>query len=116
MIPKGHFEEHDTFAHQRAAQEAWEEAGVKGSVQSEPRGHFFYSKHGLIYRVSVFLMEDCSVSETWPEHQLRERVLVSPRQASEMVIEEGLKELLGVIDPSVEGEKGSSIARHDIGR
>jgi 8-oxo-dGTP pyrophosphatase MutT (NUDIX family) len=106
VIPKGHFEKEDTAESLRAALEAWEEAGVQGEVESQSRGHFFYTKRGLVHRVSVFLMTNCCLLETWPEKSLRERVLVSPGQAVEMVNEPELKELLRVFDPSPPSRKG----------
>lgn len=94
VIPKGHVEPDDPDASFRAGQEAWEEAGVKGKLDTESLGSFPYSKRGGNYRVQVFLLKDCTLSENWPEARKRRRVLVSPERAADMVREPELKNIL----------------------
>lgn len=95
VIPKGHLEEGDSGSRQRAEIEAWEEGGLKGSVSESPVGRFFYSKHGRVYQVEVFLMSEPTLADEWPERSLRTRILVSQDRALEMVLEPGLKEIIG---------------------
>lgn len=94
VIPKGHMEPNDPSAGFRAGQEAWEEAGVNGKLDTEPLGSFPYSKRGGDYRVQVFLLRNCTVSDRWPEAKKRKRVLVSPQRAADMVREPALKSIL----------------------
>jgi 8-oxo-dGTP pyrophosphatase MutT (NUDIX family) len=61
VIPKGHIETGDT-PQETAFQEAWEEAGLKGSIHDEPLGSYEYQKNGATYRVIVFVMEVTEVA------------------------------------------------------
>lgn len=110
VIPKGKLEQRDKSLGERAEQEAWEEAGVRGRLHPECLGHFLYRKNGGIYCVSVFMMTQCDLADRWPESTLRERVLRSPKEAVDMVDEEGLKKIIEQIrinDPS--GESSNSL-------
>jgi hypothetical protein len=57
-------------------------------------GVYPYFKNGRSYSVSVFVLADCSLAESWPEASLRERILVAPEQAAQMVAEPELKSIL----------------------
>lgn len=94
VIPKGHMEPDDPDAGFRAGQEAWEEAGVNGELESDGLGSFPYSKRGGDYRVQVFLLKNCTLSDKWPEAKKRKRVLVAPARAAEMVREPELQKIL----------------------
>lgn len=94
VIPKGHVEPEDPNEAFRAQQESWEEAGVRGICQPDPLGDFFYFKRGRNYRVAVFLMESCQLSDDWPESGKRSRILIPPQKAAEMVYEAGLRAIL----------------------
>lgn len=83
-----------------AAQEAWEEAGVKpAKVRDESVGLYHYNKifkngatapvEATVYQIKV----DHLVDE-FPEADQRKRSWVSPKKAAEMVREPELKELL----------------------
>ena len=98
VIPKGHLEAQDSSALERARAEAWEEAGVSGQAQSEPCGHFHYSKKGSLYRVEVFLLRFCQLADEWPEMEQRTRILISPTEAAKLVQEPELKRLLSSIE------------------
>lgn len=84
--------------HEAAAVEAWEEAGVRGTIDSTPVGTFDYEKRqksGLLsVRVSAYLMEVTEEASTWPEAAQRRRAWFSAEAASEAVTEDGLKDLL----------------------
>jgi len=84
--------------HEAAAVEAWEEAGVRGMVHSDPVGTFDYDKRqksgSVPVRVSAYLMEVTEEASTWPEASQRKRAWFSAEEASEAVSEDGLKDLL----------------------
>lgn len=79
IVPKG-IVEPGMSAQQSAAQEAWEEAGVLGQVQSACLGEYRYQKWGGMCRVVVFPMEVFSLEARWPE-DFRSRQWFSPPQA-----------------------------------
>ncbi len=83
-----------------ALQEAWEEAGVEGSLENvTPIGRYAYDKiltdglpipvEALVYSVAVD-----SLSKVFPECSERTRKWVSPDEAGELVEEPDLKALL----------------------
>jgi 8-oxo-dGTP pyrophosphatase MutT (NUDIX family) len=94
VLPKGHLEADDPEFSSRAAREAWEEAGVRGKLQTESIGSYPYQKGGRDYRVRVFLISDCTLADDWPEAGQRKRILVTPGQAAEMVREPELRQML----------------------
>lgn len=82
-----------------AAREAWEEAGVKGVVSSEPIGSYAYLKQqsgGMALRceVRVYSVETDSLSEHYPEAGKRDRQWMHPEEAAACVTEEGLQAIL----------------------
>lgn len=84
---------------QTAAIEAWEEAGVKGTVRAEPIGAFTYTKikksglpvqcRPLVYRLDV-----SELSDTYPEVRKRKRKWFSLAEAADVVHPPELKALL----------------------
>ena len=83
-----------------AAQEAWEEAGVKpANVASEPLGEFDYDKlmdgGGIVScSTQVFAIEVDHLEDDFPEASERTRKWVAPKEAATLVDEEGLQEIL----------------------
>ena len=82
-----------------AAQEAWEEAGVKGAISKNAIGDYSYQKTtrgGMPtpVRVQVFPMEVTEVEDKFPEQGRRKREWMSPRAASNAVREPELKKLI----------------------
>lgn len=71
VIPKG-IVEPGMSAFSSAANEAYEEAGIRGTLYPESIGAYDYAKWDGRCRVSVFLMEIDDVSDHWPE-DFRER-------------------------------------------
>lgn len=92
IVPKG-IKEPELTAWDSAAQEAWEEAGVVGTVSSELAGVYEYEKWGGVCRVEVFPLAVEKLLDEWPE-SFRERQWVSLATAIERVREESLKEIL----------------------
>ena len=82
-----------------AAQEAWEEAGVRGTAEDRPLGTFRYLKR-LKRRaarwcvVSLHGLRVETVEDRWPEDHERERRWVSPDEAARLVDEPDLAILL----------------------
>lgn len=79
--------------------EAWEEAGVRGSVGAEPIGHYVYLKQregGIAQRceVSVYLIQTEGLSDDYPEAGKRQRHWMSPALAAGRVAEDGLQAIL----------------------
>jgi 8-oxo-dGTP pyrophosphatase MutT (NUDIX family) len=93
VIPKGSISKGKTAA-ETALLEAWEEAGLTGKLNSNPLGSYRYSKSGLSYLVTVFLMQVSSVAEVYPEHRQRLRKWVSISEANALVHEKDLLDLL----------------------
>jgi 8-oxo-dGTP pyrophosphatase MutT (NUDIX family) len=97
MIPKGWPMKGLTLA-EAAAQEAWEEAGVRGQICNEPFGTFNYTKiknSGLPVqcRAQVFRLDVTETHDTYPEASKRTRRWVSLAEAARMVKTPGLARL-----------------------
>jgi phosphohistidine phosphatase len=92
-IPKGVVEPRLGPA-QSAAQEAYEEAGVRGRMDDKPLGRFEYAKWGGVCRVEVFLMEVREEVVHWPEEGFRRRAWLGAAAAASRVKFDGLAELI----------------------
>jgi len=81
-----------------AAREAYEEAGLEGTIQDEPVGRYRYAKTampgGLAIEVSVFLLRVDRQLDHWPEQSERETRWFSPEAAAALVAEPELAALL----------------------
>lgn len=82
-----------------AAQEAYEEAGLQGTIEdSGPIGRYHYDKHLASrvarIRVDVFLMRVSQQLATWPEQAERETRWCDPEEAALLVVEQDLAALL----------------------
>jgi len=91
--------------HLSAAQEAYEEAGVRGPVTSEPAGDYGYRKargsgRGVRARVFLFALAVEEELAEWPEAGERTRRWFSPAEAAEAVLEPELKALLAGFTPT----------------
>jgi 8-oxo-dGTP pyrophosphatase MutT (NUDIX family) len=93
VIPKGLIDSGMSAA-ETALQESWEEAGLVGVLEADPRGTYLYEKFGSTYHVTVFLLRVTDVAEDWPERTVRERAWVNVKQALERLEDEGLREIL----------------------
>lgn len=74
--------------------EAWEEAGLVGTLDPEPVGNYVYEKDGRTHHVLLFRMRVIEIRDHYPERGLRERVWLSVDEAIGRVEEPGLRELL----------------------
>ncbi|WP_428485920.1 NUDIX hydrolase [Rhodopila sp.] len=83
-----------------AAREAFEEAGLVGTIVGKrPVGSYHYSKQliarpAVLCRVRVFLLSVDHQLEDWPEKAQREWCWVDPGRAAQMVTEGGLAEII----------------------
>jgi len=103
VIPKG-WPIHGLKPREVAAREAFEEAGVLGSIVGNRVGSYHYCKQlpgdeDLLCRVNVFLLQVERQAEAWPEQGQRDIRWVAPAEAAEMVLEGGLSEILRRLVP-----------------
>jgi 8-oxo-dGTP pyrophosphatase MutT (NUDIX family) len=103
LIPKGYVEDGETPA-TAATKEAYEEAGIKGILESDtPLGFFTYFKRlksgeDTPASVQVFLLRVEKQCKKWPEKKQRTLAWFSPEEAAELVHEPGLAMLLLRVD------------------
>lgn len=98
IIPKGWIEK-DSKPDRMAAREAFEEAGVTGTVLKPPYGSYRYSKRltstkSVACEVVVYLLRVEEVLDDWPEKGERERAWMAPGAAALAISEGGLIEML----------------------
>jgi 8-oxo-dGTP pyrophosphatase MutT (NUDIX family) len=84
-----------------AAREAYEEAGLKGTIPGKrPIGTYHYEKQlpeePLLCEVRVFLFWVTRQLDDWPERRQRDTRWFDATQAADLVNEGGLAELLGM--------------------
>ncbi|WP_114965454.1 NUDIX hydrolase [Alkalilacustris brevis] len=98
ILPKGWPMAGKTLA-EAAAEEAWEEAGVRGRVEASALGGYSARKFGpgglgRQSKVYVFRLEVARQEDDYPEAGQRKRKWVTPKRAAGMVREAGLRQLL----------------------
>ena len=93
IIPKGSLEE-DLDAHESAAKEALEEAGVKGQVSPVSLGCYRHGRSKKAPIVEVFLMRVERELKSWPEQDERQRRWILLEDAYGYVREAGLRSIL----------------------
>jgi 8-oxo-dGTP pyrophosphatase MutT (NUDIX family) len=99
VVPKGCLEPGKT-AGQIALQEAWEEAGLLGTLEREPIGSYAYEKFGNVYHVTAFVMEVTEARVDWPESLERDRIWLRPISALTRVDNLGLRRLMRKVLPA----------------
>ena len=82
-----------------AAQEAWEEAGVRGKIEPGEIGRFDYDKvqdegYSVPIEVRVFTLDVQEEADDFPERGRRKRRWFDPADAARLVAEPGLKRIL----------------------
>jgi 8-oxo-dGTP pyrophosphatase MutT (NUDIX family) len=81
-----------------AAEEAREEAGVLGRVESQPLGSFIYEKRRSsgpeLVRADVYVIEVASLLDSWPEQSERRRAWFTLKDATDVVSDHELRDLL----------------------
>jgi 8-oxo-dGTP pyrophosphatase MutT (NUDIX family) len=93
VIPKGLIEP-GQVASETALQEAWEEAGLVGTIEPDPIGSFLYDKWCGTCHVIVFLMQVTDVAHDWPESDLRQRSWLTAAGALERIEDLGLADIV----------------------
>jgi 8-oxo-dGTP pyrophosphatase MutT (NUDIX family) len=95
-IPKGKAEPDLSLA-ENAAKEAFEEAGVKGRIDTHASGTYRTTKRKyglkLVVEVSVYMLEVFETAKSWPEKGEREIGWFAPGEAALMLNEPLLAEL-----------------------
>ncbi|MDR6291197.1 MULTISPECIES: arsenate reductase/protein-tyrosine-phosphatase family protein [Inquilinus] len=91
-----------------AAQEAYEEAGVRGAIESEPIGSYLYEKvleEGVSVpcEVSVFSLRVEREHKSWPERREREVRWLAPAETLLLLEEPGLRDLISIYLQRVTG-------------
>ncbi len=88
-----------------AAQEAWEEAGVKGRAVDRCLGLYSYAKSiagtGLPIMVMVYPVRVAGLADDYPEAGQRTRRWFSVRKAARKVLEPELARILKDFDPDL---------------
>jgi 8-oxo-dGTP pyrophosphatase MutT (NUDIX family) len=82
-----------------AAQEAFEEAGVRGVANGQSLGSYSYEKKlregvGKLCRVAVFSLEVTETLDSWPESHERERHWFTAEEAANLVGEPALAAII----------------------
>jgi 8-oxo-dGTP pyrophosphatase MutT (NUDIX family) len=98
IIPKG-WPQKGKPPHHSAAREAYEEAGVVGTVARRPVGSFAYKKRFkngrvVVCEVYVFPLRVRRQNKKWPERRQREVKWVSASQAAKKVKEPMLSAII----------------------
>lgn len=101
IIPKGWPMQGKTLA-QAAAEEAWEEAGVRGAVQEQTAGSYRYLKRRggkeIAVDVAVFPLEVLEEHEAFREQGQRDKRWLQPTAAAELVTNDTLAALIAAFD------------------
>ncbi len=86
-----------------ALREAWEEAGVKGTVKGPSIGFYSYKKQlagkRLACIVIIFPVKVKSTQKNYPEASQRQRKWVTPQKAAKMLSDPELAYLVKNFDP-----------------
>jgi len=98
IIPKGWPMEGKTLA-EAAAQEAWEEAGVRGTTSPLPVGSYRYSKRAgqgsaVEIDVTVFSLQVLQEQDDYPERGQREKIWAPAEDAAGLVSNSSLCALI----------------------
>jgi 8-oxo-dGTP pyrophosphatase MutT (NUDIX family) len=98
ILPKGWLEA-ELGPAENAAREAFEEAGVIGTIGHEPIGRYHYLKEkkeggGIACSVDVFALEVTSQLEDWPEKDARRVAWLTIPAAMARVSEPGLRQMM----------------------
>ncbi|MDE0984246.1 MAG: NUDIX hydrolase [Yoonia sp.] len=103
ILPRG-WPTHKQTAHDGAAIEAFEEAGVTGQVFPDAVGTYVYDKpidDGIApVLVVVYAIHAVDVAKKWPEKKQRKRRWVSLKKAAAKLQEPGLKHIVASFDPA----------------
>ena len=104
VLPKG-WAERGVEAHEQAASEAFEEAGLEGEIGAVRLGSYRYDKQlrggrSIPVRVDVFPLEVERRHDDWPEKGQRDRLWLPAREAAPLVDEPDLRALIAAFAPA----------------
>ena len=103
ILPKG-WPMHKQTPAQAAAQEAWEEAGLKGAPIDHCLGVYSALKplenETAPLLVMVYPVRVETVAKNWPEMEDRKRKWVSARKAAKKLTEPELRRIVSTFDPT----------------
>jgi 8-oxo-dGTP pyrophosphatase MutT (NUDIX family) len=90
IFPKGQYEDH-LGKRGTAELEAFEEAGVKGTLHKKKAYHTkVFIKSGERVHLTLYALEVKKMCEKWPEQGRRMRKVVSLKTAEQLISSEGL--------------------------
>ncbi|MBI1375335.1 MAG: NUDIX domain-containing protein [Phycisphaera sp.] len=101
IVPKG-IVEPDLTPQQSAAQEAEEEAGVRGRVLDGELGYYEYDKWGGVCQVTVYAMRVTAELDDWLEADRRKRRWVSVDEAAVIVRPTALAKIVARVADAIE--------------
>lgn len=90
VLPKGKIKRGRT-AREMALQEAWEEAGLVGTIRDDPVLTCLLKKSGRHYQLTTFVMDVRAIAKRWPEKRDRKRRWFSPIEAVQQVHNDQLR-------------------------
>jgi 8-oxo-dGTP pyrophosphatase MutT (NUDIX family) len=108
VIPKGWPMANRSPA-EAAEQEAWEEAGVRGTVATQGLGDFSYEKcmtpsHAIACTVKVFALRVAELVDKFPERKQRRRKWFAAEKAARKVNEPELRQLLAHLPANLQAD------------
>lgn len=103
IIPKG-WTMHNRTDAEAAEREAWEEAGVKGNIQSSKIGIYTYKKRlnnqsTISVAVKVYQLNVKALLKQYPETGQRSSEWMPRRKAAKSVMEPELRKIISNFDP-----------------
>jgi len=93
IVPKGHIEM-GMSPQLSAANEAFEEAGIKGEVDSKIVGSLCYSKKGKKCKVDFYPFKVLEILDDWPEKDSRERIVVQKSYVKKFIFDKNLLKII----------------------
>ena len=97
ILPKGIAENNISYM-ESAANEAYEEAGVKGHVIKDPLDSYTVKKWGGLCNVQVYPMVVEKEKSKWPENYVRKRKWCSVEEAIKLVSDAQLSNIIRQFD------------------
>jgi len=102
--------------HEMAATEAYEEAGVRGSISVMRIGQFkkrrLRKQKPVLCEVTIYPLKVKRLKGNWPEKHQRSRAWVTPRKAAKLVRKPGLRRAIKAFDSgSINSDAGALLLR-----
>jgi 8-oxo-dGTP pyrophosphatase MutT (NUDIX family) len=103
IFPKGFIDPGETVE-QTALKEAWEEAGLQGSIVGSPVGRYRTPKFGAVREVLVLLMQVDWCADQCQESSVRRRVWVPAAEARQLLDRRELRRCLAAAVQRLTGD------------